>query len=323
MPLFSFGNYSKPGPGVQKDEPQKSAPIRFFEIYGRKFSKLVQLNLIFFVPFLVCALLAFLLYLSPTHFMLTLPSGEGISTLDIWTLYVVPSPVILLAPFTAGLTYVTRNFAREEHAFVWYDFRQAVQKNWKAFLLNGVVFYLVYVILSFALIYYFNAAKDNPFFYVAFWFCFVLAILFLFAQYYVPMMLVTFDLKLRQVYRNAAVFILAGLFRNILITAILVALFILFFGVIPVMPLTILLFVVLAAIWAFSFVSYLINFIIYPVIDQYMIQPAKRKMEEEYDALADRSRPLKDDALPEKDYVFVNGKMVKRTELKPGETPEE
>ena len=323
MPLFSFGNYSKPGPGVQKDEPQKSAPIRFFEIYGRKFSKLVQLNLIFFVPFLVCALLAFLLYLSPTHFMLTLPSGEGVTTLDIWTLYAVPSPVILLAPFTAGLTYVTRNFAREEHAFVWYDFRQAVQKNWKAFLLNGVVFYLVYVILSFALIYYFNAAKDNPFFYVAFWFCFVLAILFLFAQYYVPMMLVTFDLKLRQVYRNAAVFILAGLFRNILITVILIALLILFFGVIPVMPLTILLFIVLAAIWAFSFVSYLINFIIYPVIDQYMIQPAKRRMEEEYDALVDRSRPLKEDALPEKEYVFVNGKMVKRTELKPGETPEE
>ena len=323
MPLFSFGNYSKPGPGVQKDEPQKSAPIRFFEIYGRKFTKLVQLNLLFFVAFLVAAVLAFLLYLSPTHFMMTLPSGDSVMTLDIWTLYVVPLPVILLAPFTAGLTTVTRNFVREEHAFVWYDFRQSVQKNWKAFLLNGILFYVVYVILSFALIYYVNAAKENPFFYVAFWFCFVLALLFLFAQYYVPIMLVSFDLTLRQVYRNAAVFILAGLFRNILITVILIALIILFFGVIPVMPLTILLFIVLAAVWAFSFVSYLINFIIYPVVDQYLFQPAKQRMEAEYDARADRSRSLKEEELPERDYVFVNGKMVKRSELKPGEAPEE
>ncbi len=319
MPLFSlFGNYNKPGPGVSKEEPPKSAPIRFFVIYGRKFTKLVQLNLIFMIPLCVVAALAVLLYFSPTHFMMSLPSGEGVAMLDIWTLYVVPSPLILLAPFTAGLTYVTRNFVREEHAFVWYDFWHTVRQNWKSFLLNGILFYAVYVVLSFALIYYFHAAQSNGFFYVLFWFCFLLALLFLFAQYYVPIMLVTFDLPLRQVYRNAAVFILAGLFRNLLITALLIAVLVLL-GLIPVMPLTILLFLVLAAVWLFSFISYLINFIIYPVIDQYLLQPAKKKMEEEYDALADRSRPLKEDALPERDYVFVNGKMVRKNETKADE----
>ena len=43
--LGLFGNYDKPGPGVDKDEPKKAAPVRFFEILWRKLSKLVQLNL--------------------------------------------------------------------------------------------------------------------------------------------------------------------------------------------------------------------------------------------------------------------------------------
>ena len=45
MGLFNFwGNYDKPGPGVSKDELPKAAPIRFFEIFGRKFTKLLPSN---------------------------------------------------------------------------------------------------------------------------------------------------------------------------------------------------------------------------------------------------------------------------------------
>lgn len=47
-----FGNYDKPGPGVSKDEPKKAAPVRF-EILWRKLSKLIQLNLIYMIPFIV------------------------------------------------------------------------------------------------------------------------------------------------------------------------------------------------------------------------------------------------------------------------------
>ena len=58
--LGLFGNYDKPGPGVNKDEPPKAAPVRFFEILFRKFTKLVQLNLIFIIPTLVALALLFL-----------------------------------------------------------------------------------------------------------------------------------------------------------------------------------------------------------------------------------------------------------------------
>ena len=46
-------------------------------------------------------------------------------------------------PFTAGLSYVTRNWARDEHAFIWSDFKDAVKENWKqALVLSAITSFL-------------------------------------------------------------------------------------------------------------------------------------------------------------------------------------
>jgi len=334
MGLFNFfGNYDKPGPGVNKDEPPKAAPIRFFEIFFRKFSKLVQLNLIFVIPTVVAVLLMVCLYFSPVHFVLQLPSAQ----LDIWNLYVVPLPLILLSPFTAGLTIVTRNYSREEHAFVWSDFWEAVKNNWKYFLLNGLIVYVFYMIMSFSLIYYYNNAVQNWFLYIPFWLCLVISLVFLFAQYYLPVMFITFDLKFGQIYKNALIFVFVGFGRNILLTVILAALVI---GIllIPIMPLTVMLFFLLVLFLLFSFISYLINFTIYPIIDQYLIQPYNKKLEEEKygkpeeeliekDPVEEKFSGIFESAPEEEDdgedkYVYINGKLVKKSELKPQEKDE-
>lgn len=333
MGLFQFfGNYNKPGPGVSKDEAPKAAPIRFFEIYFRKFSKLVQLNLIFLLPTIAAIVMMIGLYFCPTHIILKIPSPDSSVQMDIWNWYILPLPLILLTPFTAGLTIVTRNFAREEHAFVWSDFWESVKNNWKPFLLNGLVFYLVYFILSFSIIYYYVNASSNSFYYIPFWVCIVIAVLFLFAQYYLPVMFVTFDLKFGQFYKNALIFILAGFGRNFLVTLILGVLLFLILAVIPVMPLTVMLFLLFFLFIVFSFVSYLINFAVYPVINQYMIQPYQQAKEKERHAAGKEEAPK--DPLEEKfpgifssgqeeesdegsdgDYVYTNGKLVRKSDL--------
>ena len=38
--------------------------------------------------------------------------------------------IAITGPLTAGICYVTRNWARDEHAFIWSDFRDAVKENW-------------------------------------------------------------------------------------------------------------------------------------------------------------------------------------------------
>ena len=318
--LGLFGNYDKPGPGVSKDEPIKAAPVRFFEILFSQFGKLVQLNLIFVIPTIVACALMLFIYMVPTHFAIQI---SGMVQLDGWATFVVPLPLVLLAPFSAGLTIVTRNFAREEHAFVWSDFWDAVKANWKYFLLNGLLVYLAYLILGFSVIYYYNMALIEWLYYIPLWLCLVVAVVFLFAQYYLPIMFVTFDLKFTHAYRNALIFTVAGFGRNILITIILAAMTAVVI-LVPLLNITVFVFIMLFIFLIFSFVSYLVNFSVYPVIDKYLIQPAKRmeekvdsspaltSSEEEFPGLF--SQDTEDDDNDK--YVYVNGKLVKKSELK-------
>lgn len=108
--LGLFGNYDKPGPGVDKDEPKKAAPVRFFEILWRKLSKLVQLNLTFMIPFIVVIALMVGVFLLPIPHFLYATSFFGV--LDLYILYAVTLPLILLSPFTCGLAYVTQKLRK-------------------------------------------------------------------------------------------------------------------------------------------------------------------------------------------------------------------
>lgn len=320
MGFFGFGNYDKPGPGVSKDEPPKAAPIRFFEVFARKFSKLVQLNLIFILPTLVTCILMAAIYVMPTHFVVSI---SGMFEMDGWATFVVPLPLVLLSPFIAGLTFVTRNFAREEHAFVWSDFWDAVKGNWKYFLLNGLICYGMFTLLGFAVLYYYSMAISEWMYYIPLWLCVVVAIVFLFAQYYLPIMFVTFDLKFKHAYKNALIFTVAGFGRNILVTIILGAMLFAFLNI-PLLNITLLAYVLLLIFIIFSFISYLISFTVYPVIDRYMIQAVNRvktsepegsasSVEEEFPGLF--SQPAEDEDDGDK-YVYVNGRLMKKSEIK-------
>lgn len=315
-----FGNFDKPGPGVSKDEPKKSAPVRFFEVLWRKLSKLVQLNLIFMIPFLVVVALMVGIFIMPATHLFFQTALLGV--VDLYILYAMPVPLILLSPFTAGLAYVTRNFAREEHAFVWSDFWDAVKGNWKASLLNGVIVYVAYVVLSFSIFFYSNQMSSNWLFAIPFGICCMLGIMMLFAQYYIPVMIVTFDLKLRHIYKNAFIFSILGLLRNLMITAVLVAIIvgILFcpgnFLAIPLM---------LLILFIFSFISYLSSFATYSLIDKYLIQPFYKKEAEANDSKVrvaeGETFSFETDELDDEDddapkYVYVNGKLVDRKLLK-------
>lgn len=322
MGFFGFGNYDKPGPGVSKDEPPKAAPIRFFELLFRKFSKLVQLNLIFILPTIAACILMVCLYMVPTHFVVSI---SGVFEIDGWATFVVPLPIILLSPFVAGLTFVTRNFARDEHAFIWSDFWDAVKGNWKYFLLNGLVCYGVFTLLGFAILYYYSMALSEWMYYIPLWICVVIGMVFLFAQYYLPIMFVTFDLKFTHAYKNALIFTAAGFGRNILVTVILAAMLFAFLNI-PLLNITLLVYVLLLILFIFAFISYLISFAVYPVIDKYMIQAAKRAesgepsepaspVEEEFPGLFSQPGDDDEEAGDEDKYVYVNGRLMKKSEV--------
>lgn len=249
-----FFNYNKPGPGIRKDAPRQKAVPRFFSIFQRKFFDLMKLNLLFCVPVVITAALILLLNM-------------------ITPLVIIDFlPIVLLSPFVAGLTIVTRNYAREEHAFIFSDFKEAIKNNWRTFLINGALCYAVAMILDVSIPYYWKNGLKNPLSSVAACICILITVIFLFSQYYVPVMIVTFDLKYSQILKNSFIFAILGLWRNVLITVLLGILALLFY-LSQIMPLLILIAALFTLLLLFSYCSFLINFAAYPLIDKMMIQP--------------------------------------------------
>lgn len=323
MGFLGFGNYSKPGPGINKDEMPKAAPVRYFEIYGRKFTKLVQVNLIFFIPFAIAAALMVLLFFLPVpHIQLNLPTANSDSgqVYDLWVRYVVPIPLVFVSPFVAGITIVTRNFAREEHAFIFADFMKATKNNWKLFLANGVIAYFVYVIFSFSATYYTGMLSQGWVYCIPLGLTIVAVTMFIFAQYYLPIMFITFDLKFGQFYRNAFIFAIVGMIRNFLITILFAALIIVATMFIDVLVLLIALCIILPFL-LFSFVSYTTSFAAYPIIKKYMID---RHQQNEDDEKSDADESTKnvtinniedDEHEKEDEFVYVNGRLIKKSDI--------
>ena len=254
-------NYDKPGPGISKDAPPQKAVPRFFSILGRKFFDLIKLNLLFCIPTAVVFLLTLL-----------------IARITSYT-YLIFLPIILLFPFLAGLTLVTRNYAREEHAFILSDFLDAVKGNWKKFLIDGMICYLLAILFSISIPYYISMSAHGILYFVAAAICSGFCLLFIFSQYYVPVMIVTFDLNMRQILKNSLIFSILGIWRNLLLTLVIAA-FAVAFYLSQIMALTITIAVVLVIFLMFSLVSFIINFAVYPLIKKMMIDPYKDREED-------------------------------------------
>lgn len=237
--FFGMFNSTKPGPGVSKNEPQKKRLFLFWELFFRKFFKLVVVNL----------------------------------------LYVLVSlPVVTQGLAQAGLTYVTRNYVREKHVFLPSDFFDTIKKNWKQALANGIIELVVGACLAFDVVFawgWFSAEESTgilPFLF--FMLTMLIVVLFCFARFYVYMQMITFKMSLKQLWKNSLLFAIIGLKENGIIALTLV----LFYGLAGVllnyffwysMPLILLFFLLIFP----AFRAFLIQFVIFPLIKRTIIDP--------------------------------------------------
>lgn len=267
MGLFN-SNYSRPGPGVSKGAPKDNRFIHYWKIYGRHFWDLMKLNLLFAVPAIV-VLVAGVIISSATRNILL----AGL-------------PFIALSPFVAGLTYETRNYIREEHVFVLHDFLKKLKENWKQFLSNGIICYLVYEVLMIAIPFYAQNQQKlgSVISTIALGLSFATLFIFTSMQFYVPLEIVTFDMKLSKMYRNAGIFAIAALGWNFLGFFVTAFVLLLLYGCLYLgqyAPLFLFIILLLAIFLLWSFWAYTVNSLVYPTLDRMMIQPTLKKEAEE------------------------------------------
>ncbi len=135
--------------------------------------------------------------------------------LYMYCLILIPC-ILITGPFTAGVAYVTRNWARDDHAFVWSDFKDALKDNWKPALGISAITSVIPIVLYTANTFYYNMATTNGYFYIVPQVIvnIVCAIWCLGCMYFYPL-IVTYDLKFTQVIRNGLLLAIGRLPMNV------------------------------------------------------------------------------------------------------------
>ena len=119
-------------------------------------------------------------------------------------LFLVPC-LALTGPFTTGVAYVTRNWARDEHAFIWSDFIDAVKGNWKYGLLTGFITGLMPLLMYVCVTFYGEMAGSNLLFMIPQVICIVVGSMWLCSLMYIYPQIVTYKLNYRNVVRNSLI----------------------------------------------------------------------------------------------------------------------
>jgi len=278
--IFGMFDYTKEGPGIPKDAPPKSRFVIFFEVLARKFWKIIRVNLMFGV-FNIPAFL-FLLIFAASYSHLFIPSeipetdqlryllGGTVPLLSVFLCL----PMITVGPAQAGMTYILRNFSREEHAFLWSDFIEHAKKNFKQSMIVGSINLFITVLVIVLINFYFSL-PGSLLITAASTILIVVFVIFMMMSMYIYPMMVTFNLTIRQLYKNALSFAIMKLIPNLLILILCSALVIVSFYFNPIIGYILFFFITMALI------SFITNFYVYPKIDKYMIQPTLQKEEDE------------------------------------------
>lgn len=303
--FFGLFDYTKEGKGVYPDDPPKGPVGTFFSVLGRKFWKLCAINLmyvVFSLPALILAVFGATYILSvlmpeltlETLTRLVLEAGfqlqEGVTFEEfaatqlmivyfLFGMLLTGLSLIIVGPVHAGVSYLLRNYSREEHAFIWMDFKDHLRKNFKQSLIAGLFSLILTLIFTVNFAFYSSGEFIGSGFLRIFLqtVMMIIFILWCIIQMYLYPMMITFDLKLKQLYKNCLLFSILRLPLNLLILILSVILMFVIPGTLFMMGYGIS--VLLAFVWyiflAFAVNLLMTNFFVYRGLDKYMIQRIK------------------------------------------------
>ena len=277
----------------------------FFRLFGRKFWKLISVNLIM-LPMILPILFGIMLFIgiktTPTHqtalfapiyganliestpktaFLLDLFGGQWlIPSYNATGTYV---GIGICAAFLAitfgwqniGATYLLRGLVRGDAVFLFGDYFYAIKRNWKQGFFLGLIDFAVLFLLGFD-IYYFYSRTGSFGLDVMFFFSCALLILYFFMRFYLYLLQITFHLSIRKILKNALIFTTLGIKRNLMGALGLIVLTAINAGFLLLMMPTggvVGIGLILPLLHFLSFAGFIKVYAAYPIIDRYMIRP--------------------------------------------------
>ena len=274
----------------------------FFKLFGRRFPRILTLNLMMLfqiLPILAAVLVYMWSDTTPTQSsnlfaplwgvsqISSAPSVSiWLSTLNIQTfvpIQTLPNIIayVILFVVTAvtwgwqqvGAAYNLRSMVRREPVYLWSDYFYAIKRNLKQALIVGILDFLFLFLLVFDYLYFYmitgSFAVDFMFFAI-----FALIIIYSIMRFYLYLMLITFDLKTLKLFKNALIFSVLGIKRNVAA----------FFGIVLIIGINLLLILgglsiglatplILPLFYLLGVSGFITTYAAYPVIKKYMIDP--------------------------------------------------
>lgn len=198
------------------------------------------------------------------------------STVSLWTplayTALILGIVLLLftfGPVNTGVTYILRNIVKGEPIFLWTDFWYAIKRNVRQEFVLGVLD-LGFLCLIVYDIYFFYLNINGTLTGIFFYFSIFIALLYLMMRFYLYLMMVTFDLSLRKLFKNALIFSMLGLGRNLV--ALLGIAFVAFFNL-ALMQVFLPLGIILPFMITVGLCSFIAAYAAWPKISKIMIEP--------------------------------------------------
>ena len=267
-----------------------------FAIFFRKFPQLLLAGAIFSAFFSAFTALSFLA-----------ANLSGFYNIIIIGLGIIPS-----ALFLPGLVMVSRKYGVEKQFVpVLKTFFASVRENFKPFILHGFVIYFIIACSTFAIMYYGVGALVSSVYSMVLIIYVLFTMVLMVALFYLPLMSVTYSLRLRDLYKNSILLVFGTILRNIgalaytiFIGGVAFLCFLYTDGVFRyiTLALVVLLCPLLICYGTTAIISKGMQENVGPFVG---VQPVKKEAVTDDDIIA-ASELRSDD-----DYIFVNGKMVK------------
>lgn len=192
-----------------KDDLKGESRVKlFFDILSVKYMQLIKLNLLL----IVCALPLILWSI----IVFNMASGATVQEIGQFQVFysvgLIPCLLILAAPL-AGVTYIIKNFTQDKHVWLWKDFVEHTKSNAKQALLYMLI-YSVAMFVGQLVLYAYTfmiLVETSSFVSILRGVYLVIYILVGISIMYAFPMMVTYDLKLKDLIRNSLLLTIGSL----------------------------------------------------------------------------------------------------------------
>ena len=244
--------YGKSGKGdFRKEDLPKNRWQLFWEMLRVRFASLVRLNLMTvaaWLPLIIligyCVTTLFNVLMIRGQYDTYLVNGDMgqltedqiamLATMDLdqwmadmalgllstFCLWCIPC-IAITGPVQAGLAYVTRNWSRDEHAFIWSDFKDAVKENWKQALGVSAITSVFPIILYVGYQFYGQQAQNSMLFMIPQMLLLMVGLVWMLSLTFMYPMLVTYKVTFSQLIKNSVIMAIGRLPQTVGIRLIL------------------------------------------------------------------------------------------------------